>query len=90
MAPRERTRDAEKLGEVRDKTASAFRACAFKERRAVSAAAQASTAPMAAQGPLMRVSGVEMRFGGIVALAGVSFDVNRREICGLIGPNGSG
>ena len=56
----------------------------------MSAAAQASTAPMAAQGPLMRVSGVEMRFGGIVALAGVSFDVNRREICGLIGPNGSG
>jgi branched-chain amino acid transport system ATP-binding protein len=31
-----------------------------------------------------------MRFGGIVALAGVSFDVNRNEICGLIGPNGSG
>ena len=41
-------------------------------------------------GPLLRVSGVEMRFGGIVALAGVSFDVNRNEICGLIGPNGSG
>ncbi len=56
----------------------------------MSVAAQASIVAAAGQGPLMRVSGVEMRFGGIVALAGVSFDVNRREICGLIGPNGSG
>ena len=31
-----------------------------------------------------------MRFGGVVALGGVSFDVNRGQICGLIGPNGSG
>ena len=40
--------------------------------------------------PLMQVQDVEMRFGGIVALAGVSFDVERNQICGLIGPNGSG
>jgi branched-chain amino acid transport system ATP-binding protein len=31
-----------------------------------------------------------MRFGGVVALAGISFDVDYGQICGLIGPNGSG
>ncbi len=40
--------------------------------------------------PLLSVRGVVMRFGGVVALAGVSFDVHRNQICGLIGPNGSG
>ncbi len=39
---------------------------------------------------LLQVSGVGVRFGGIVALDGVSFDVDQRQICGLIGPNGSG
>ena len=48
------------------------------------------TAAMADAAPLMQVRDVQMRFGGIVALAGVSFDVGRRQICGLIGPNGSG
>jgi branched-chain amino acid transport system ATP-binding protein len=40
--------------------------------------------------PLLSVRDVIMRFGGVVALAGVSFDVERSQICGLIGPNGSG
>ena len=40
--------------------------------------------------PLLSVRGVTVRFGGIVALDGVSFDVARGHVCGLIGPNGAG
>src|SRR3954469_2261006 len=39
---------------------------------------------------LLRVQDVGVRFGGIVALDGVSFDVMPGEIVGLIGPNGAG
>jgi branched-chain amino acid transport system ATP-binding protein len=41
-------------------------------------------------GPLLRVDGVVVRFGGVIAVNGVSFDVERSQICGLIGPNGAG
>jgi neutral amino acid transport system ATP-binding protein len=46
--------------------------------------------PSDTSGPLLRISGVKMRFGGVIALGGVSFDVGYGQICGLIGPNGSG
>ncbi|MDO8942938.1 MAG: ABC transporter ATP-binding protein [Burkholderiaceae bacterium] len=39
---------------------------------------------------LLKVSDVSVRFGGIVALDAVSFEVREREICGIIGPNGAG
>jgi branched-chain amino acid transport system ATP-binding protein len=40
--------------------------------------------------PLLEVRNVTRRFGGIVALDDVSFDVGDGEIVGLIGPNGAG
>ena len=41
-------------------------------------------------GAMLRVQNVGVRFGGIVALDNVSFDVDAGRIVGLIGPNGAG
>jgi branched-chain amino acid transport system ATP-binding protein len=40
--------------------------------------------------PILAVRDVTVRFGGIVALDSVSFDVAEGQIVGLIGPNGAG
>ena len=40
--------------------------------------------------PLLEVRNVALRFGGIVALDGVSFALDEGQILGLIGPNGAG
>ncbi len=41
-------------------------------------------------GPLLRVENLTKRFGGLVAVKDMTFDVAGGEIVGLIGPNGSG
>jgi branched-chain amino acid transport system ATP-binding protein len=48
--------------------------------------------PLAAESsaPLLSIKGLSVRFGGIVALDNVSFDIKAGQICGLIGPNGAG
>lgn len=45
---------------------------------------------MTAAAPLIAVSDVTLRFGGITALSGVSFDVQRGDLFAIIGPNGAG
>lgn len=39
---------------------------------------------------ILRIDGLEQRFGGVHALKGVTFDVIEKEILGIIGPNGAG
>jgi branched-chain amino acid transport system ATP-binding protein len=39
---------------------------------------------------MLAIEGITVRFGGVVALDRVGFDVAGGEICGLIGPNGAG
>ncbi len=40
--------------------------------------------------PFFRVEGLTKRFGGLVAVNNVSFELRRDEIVGIIGPNGAG
>ena len=40
--------------------------------------------------PILSVDGVTKRFGGLVAVKDLSFDVHAGEVVGLMGPNGAG
>ncbi|OGO23571.1 MAG: ABC transporter ATP-binding protein [Chloroflexi bacterium RBG_16_50_9] len=45
---------------------------------------------MASEAPFLSVSGVTKRFGGLIAVSKLSFDIKAGEIVGLMGPNGAG
>ena len=40
--------------------------------------------------PLLEVDGIQLRFGGVLAINDVSFSVGREELYAIIGPNGAG
>ncbi len=49
-----------------------------------------SQALSAASGPIIKVQDLERRFGDFYAVRGITFDVGRGEIFGLLGANGAG
>ena len=50
----------------------------------------AKTTPVVAAGPVIQVHDVVKRFGGLIAVDHVSFEVLPGEVLGILGPNGAG
>jgi branched-chain amino acid transport system ATP-binding protein len=48
------------------------------------------TEPDPMQPPVLETRGLDVRFGGVTAVAGISLQLARGELVGLIGPNGAG
>ena len=61
--------------------------CRWPDRRAARAD---QGADLRQSGAVLSVKGVTKRFGGLVAVSNMSFDVAEHQMVGVIGPNGSG
>jgi len=57
---------------------------------AAGSADQSGTGPPTADDPILEVRDLRKEFGGIVAVDGASFSIERGSMTGLIGPNGAG
>jgi branched-chain amino acid transport system ATP-binding protein len=60
------------------------------ERLSVPEPATEPAARRAPAEPLLAVDDITLRFGGVTALDGVSFEVRPGELFAVIGPNGAG
>ena len=80
------------LSRLAKKPVRAAAPVAAPEADAVSGGLQEAIVTTAAVqgGPVLQVSGLTMRFGGLTALNAVALDVAPGTVHGLIGPNGSG
>ena len=71
-----------------------FRANIFATRdqalQAIGAMRKRAAGKAAPDAAFLQVEGIHLRFGGVRAITGVSFDVHRGEISSIIGPNGAG
>jgi len=69
---------------------SAGRASSLVDDRPLPPIAESQPRDLANAKPLLRVSGLDKRFGGLHATRSVSFEIKEGETLGLIGPNGAG
>jgi branched-chain amino acid transport system ATP-binding protein len=62
----------------------------FKSPLSNAAPSNAATATRRIGDVMLSVENVVMRFGGVTAIKGVSFDIRKGEVRAIIGPNGAG
>ena len=80
----------EELLERKDILRSVFLVGTGAKVPAAVATGDAAAGPDRSKPPILKVTDLTKRFGGITAVDGVSFELAHGEILGLIGPNGAG